>query len=449
MPTPNPQILTAPLPPLQSLSPPPSPTHPPRSADTRLLSPPPNPSDLRILPPPSLPSPPPLIFLPSSCIFYIVLSPSPYASSFSFLFSILPCFFLLPFYSPSPISPYLRPTSFHLFPSPFSLFRLQPLPVSPILSFSSTSFISLSLIPLFNFSLFPSPSLSSLPFFIFLFPIFSFSLSSLLLPLSTPTYSYSFIPSYPSYLLSPHSSFSTSPYLPIPLHLLPFSCSLPIPFVSFPHLPLPHPSSLPPLPFPHRSIPLTSSSLHLPVAEKRMGDVSTPPVPPLVVVFLGLVGGFVLLLLLGILLTRVRSNRCSCLRHEGRGDTNAGGIVSATGTPTNTTTKSSSSAHATAHTRPAHTLREDEEEEAPDVLRTVNETAQLLEGQICPEVIPVRQPPPYSHHKPLMKEGVQLGPGGVGGLYREPGSPRHLPHDELWGQCSFLPHSDAQPGSCT
>ncbi|XP_042859977.1 nephrin-like [Penaeus japonicus] len=178
------------------------------------------------------------------------------------------------------------------------------------------------------------------------------------------------------------------------------------------------------------SKPQEIDAVRLKVAEKRMGDVSAPPVPPLVVVFLGLVGGFVLLLLLGILLTRVRSNRCSCLRHDGRGDTNAGAIVSATETPTNTTTRSSSSAHAAAHTRTAHALREEEEEEAPDVLRTVNETAQLLEGPICPEVIPVRQPPPYSHHKPLMKEGVQLGPGGVGGLYRDPGSPRHLPHDE-------------------
>ncbi|MPC96074.1 hypothetical protein E2C01_091311 [Portunus trituberculatus] len=40
-----------------------------------------------------------------------------------------------------------------------------------------------------------------------------------------------------------------------------------------------------------------------------MGDVSSPPVSPLVGVFLGLVGGFVLLLLAGILLTRARSSK--------------------------------------------------------------------------------------------------------------------------------------------
>lgn len=45
------------------------------------------------------------------------------------------------------------------------------------------------------------------------------------------------------------------------------------------------------------------------VAEKRMVEVTEPPMSPLVGVFLGLVGGFVLLLLAGVTLSRARSNR--------------------------------------------------------------------------------------------------------------------------------------------
>ncbi|KAG7162552.1 Synaptogenesis protein syg-2-like 2, partial [Homarus americanus] len=59
------------------------------------------------------------------------------------------------------------------------------------------------------------------------------------------------------------------------------------------------------------SLPQQIDAVRLKVAEKRMVEVggSSPPVSPLVGVFLGLVGGFVLLLLAGVLLTRARSNR--------------------------------------------------------------------------------------------------------------------------------------------
>ncbi|XP_045118106.1 Down syndrome cell adhesion molecule-like protein Dscam2 isoform X2 [Portunus trituberculatus] len=52
------------------------------------------------------------------------------------------------------------------------------------------------------------------------------------------------------------------------------------------------------------SRPVEISAVRLKVAEKRMVEVTPPPVSPLVGVFLGLVGGFVVLLLAGVLLSR-------------------------------------------------------------------------------------------------------------------------------------------------
>ncbi|KAK4310318.1 hypothetical protein Pmani_018136 [Petrolisthes manimaculis] len=57
------------------------------------------------------------------------------------------------------------------------------------------------------------------------------------------------------------------------------------------------------------SEPEEIDAVRLKVAEKRMGEVSEPPVSPLVGVFLGLVGGFVLLLMAAVVLSRARSNR--------------------------------------------------------------------------------------------------------------------------------------------
>ncbi|XP_063880551.1 nephrin-like [Scylla paramamosain] len=61
------------------------------------------------------------------------------------------------------------------------------------------------------------------------------------------------------------------------------------------------------------SEPQEIDAIRLKVAEKRMGEVSSPGVSPLVGVFLGLVGGFVGLLLLAISFTLIRSYRCRCL----------------------------------------------------------------------------------------------------------------------------------------
>ncbi|XP_069177783.1 synaptogenesis protein syg-2-like [Procambarus clarkii] len=60
-------------------------------------------------------------------------------------------------------------------------------------------------------------------------------------------------------------------------------------------------------------------AIRLNVAEKRMGEVSSAGVSSLLVVFLGLVGGFVSLLLLGVSLTLLRSYRCWCLQPGGDG----------------------------------------------------------------------------------------------------------------------------------
>ncbi|XP_069173731.1 protein turtle homolog A-like [Procambarus clarkii] len=142
------------------------------------------------------------------------------------------------------------------------------------------------------------------------------------------------------------------------------------------------------------SPPEEIDAVRLKVAEKRMGEVAGPPVSPLVGVFLGLVGAFLVLLMLVVVLTRARSNRCRCWSSRGDGE----GIVTS-GTspqPPTTTTPTSVHAHVISH---AHTrsLHDDNcsERAAPDVLRTIN--AELLDTQICPEIIPARvPPPPYS-----------------------------------------------------
>ncbi|XP_042233693.1 hemicentin-2-like isoform X1 [Homarus americanus] len=189
------------------------------------------------------------------------------------------------------------------------------------------------------------------------------------------------------------------------------------------------------------SPPEEIDAVRLKVAEKRMGDVSPPPVSPLVGVFLGLVGGFVLLLLAGVVLTRARSNRCRCWGHRA----GEGGVVTS-GSSSSPPTTTPSSAHTLTHTH-THALHHDEgERTAPDVLRTINETAELLDTQICPEIIPARvPPPPYSRSQTVLRESLKVSPlsaaaaaaaaGGSGGgagraLYRDTGSPLHLLHDE-------------------
>ncbi|XP_071531182.1 LOW QUALITY PROTEIN: protein turtle homolog B-like [Panulirus ornatus] len=177
------------------------------------------------------------------------------------------------------------------------------------------------------------------------------------------------------------------------------------------------------------SEPEEIDAIRLKVAEKRMGDVSAPPVSPLVGVFLGLVGGFVLLLLAGILLTRVRSNKCSCLRHR---DGDGGGDV--------VTSTAASKMCSTGRSHATHGSQDDDDddddEDGPDVVKTANETAQLLEGQKCPEIIPTRRPPSYTHSTVIgqsgSKEATQLAPNGTGGrgVYRDTSSPHHLGHDE-------------------
>ncbi|XP_050724669.1 hemicentin-2-like isoform X2 [Eriocheir sinensis] len=68
------------------------------------------------------------------------------------------------------------------------------------------------------------------------------------------------------------------------------------------------------------SEPQEIDAVRLKVAEKRMGEVSVvPAVSPLVGVFLGLVGGFVGLLLMAVSITLLRSYRCRCLAGAGGG----------------------------------------------------------------------------------------------------------------------------------
>ncbi|XP_071527602.1 neural cell adhesion molecule 1-like isoform X2 [Panulirus ornatus] len=83
------------------------------------------------------------------------------------------------------------------------------------------------------------------------------------------------------------------------------------------------------------SEPQEIDAVRLKVAEKRMGEVTSRRVSPLVGVFLGLVGGFIGLLLLGVSLTLVRSYRCRCLRpEEGSG---VGAVVGGVGLSSPTT----------------------------------------------------------------------------------------------------------------
>ncbi|XP_069168527.1 synaptogenesis protein syg-2 [Procambarus clarkii] len=62
------------------------------------------------------------------------------------------------------------------------------------------------------------------------------------------------------------------------------------------------------------SEPQEIDAIRLKVAEKRMGEVSSASVSPLMGAFLGLVGGFLGLLLLGVSLTLLRSYRCRCVQ---------------------------------------------------------------------------------------------------------------------------------------
>ncbi|XP_071514966.1 uncharacterized protein [Panulirus ornatus] len=197
------------------------------------------------------------------------------------------------------------------------------------------------------------------------------------------------------------------------------------------------------------SQPQQIDAVRLKVAEKRMVDVTSPPVSPLVGVFLGLVGGFVLLLVVGVVLSRARSNRCRCWGHR-EGDS---GVVTSGNSPPPTITPSSTHAHAHAG---GLSLREDEGKEAPDVLRTINVTAELLETQICPEIIPARVPPPpytrtqtatqtattrESQELPTLavaaaaassssSSTTTVGGGAGQALFRDTGSPLHLLHEE-------------------
>ncbi|XP_069943893.1 protein turtle homolog A isoform X2 [Cherax quadricarinatus] len=184
------------------------------------------------------------------------------------------------------------------------------------------------------------------------------------------------------------------------------------------------------------SLPEEIDAVRLKVAEKRMGEASGATLSPLVGVFLGLVGGFLLLLLLAVVLTRTRSNRCRCWGNRG----NTEDVTSSMSPPPTTTT--AAHAHTHAPTRGLHD--NDGERAAPDVLRTIN--AELLDTHVCPEIIPTRvPPPPYSRSQAALVESLQVAPlsavatpsspasgGGGSGLplYRDTGSPLHLLHDE-------------------
>ncbi|KAK7001260.1 hypothetical protein SK128_004593, partial [Halocaridina rubra] len=136
-----------------------------------------------------------------------------------------------------------------------------------------------------------------------------------------------------------------------------------------------------------------------------MGEVTAKAVSPLVGVFLGLVGGFVLLLIAGILLTRVRSNKCNCLRD---GDRERNGVSNSLEVENSSDSHklrhqhihgpSSKSTGSSKHNY-KHPSHDDDDEDGPDIVKTANETAQLLENNKCPEIIPARRPPPpYTHN---------------------------------------------------
>ncbi|XP_042229711.1 nephrin-like [Homarus americanus] len=110
------------------------------------------------------------------------------------------------------------------------------------------------------------------------------------------------------------------------------------------------------------SQPEEIDAIRLKVAEKRMGEVSSGGVSPLVGVFLGLVGGFVGLLLLGVSLTLLRTYRCRCLQlGESRGGE---GVVGDVVGPSSPTTK-------TGPTTPTHHSQADPRA-GPDVLISAN-----------------------------------------------------------------------------
>lgn len=165
------------------------------------------------------------------------------------------------------------------------------------------------------------------------------------------------------------------------------------------------------------SDPEEIDAVRLKVAEKRMVEVTPAPVSPLVGVFLGLVGGFVFLLLAGVFLSRGRYHRCRCWSHQQAAeDTTRSSPPPSTTTTTTTTTP-------TTHARTV-SLQGQERRAAPDVLRTIN--AQLLESDICPEIISARvPPPPYTRTQPtVLRESPATTTAG-----RTP-SPILLPHHE-------------------
>ncbi|XP_063863919.1 uncharacterized protein LOC135102567 [Scylla paramamosain] len=165
------------------------------------------------------------------------------------------------------------------------------------------------------------------------------------------------------------------------------------------------------------SDPEEIDAVRLKVAEKRMVEVTPAPVSPLVGVFLGLVGGFVFLLLAGVFLSRGRYHRCRCWgHHQAAEDTTRSSPPPSTTTTTTTTTP-------TTHARTV-SLQGQERRAAPDVLRTIN--AQLLESDICPEIISARvPPPPYTRTQPaVVRESPATTTAG-----RSP-SPILLPHHE-------------------
>ncbi|XP_076065557.1 nephrin-like isoform X2 [Oratosquilla oratoria] len=206
-------------------------------------------------------------------------------------------------------------------------------------------------------------------------------------------------------------------------------------------------------------------AITLKVAEKRMVDVDVSPVSPLVGVFLGLIGGFVLLLTAGIILTRARANRCNCLRsrENDRGSPSSGVPTGATTASSTVSLPTKKSVERLRDSRKCND-NEDEEGEGPDVVKIA--TAQLLKGPKPPEVISSstsmvggfscaglagtlrhQQQQPQLHHpqqqpqpQPQQQEHMQH-PGNKGGghpssngsalMYRAgDASPYHLHRDE-------------------
>ncbi|XP_050721935.1 nephrin-like [Eriocheir sinensis] len=168
------------------------------------------------------------------------------------------------------------------------------------------------------------------------------------------------------------------------------------------------------------SEPEEIDAVRLKVAEKRMVEVTPAPVSPLVGVFLGLVGGFVFLLLAGVFLSRGRSHRCRCWEHHHHHQT---ADDSARTSPPPSTITTTTTTTPTTHARTV-SLQSQERRPAPDVLKTIN--AQLLESDICPEVISARvPPPPYTRTQTaVVRESPATTTAG------RPPSPILLPHHE-------------------